>query len=402
MADKSTPVGWLEFFFEGYLPDSPCPPGCIHRHASWINQAGSLNSEPNSPSCSYVGDMSEEDSPTCRGTFPPIPMLLKKRRTSDPFSERSMSSSHSPVGYPEDVGLCGGCSEEDLRHIDSLISHYNEQLSESEFELRSVAEDAAPRLSAVDQDVMFSDVEIENYQSNRKPRPSLVAECTLAKCHILFPGELSMNDFTYRYPFVNNDPRKHIKVTCDATTQSDIESEYSDSSKTGVSSIEYTSPKSSIPVKDPFDNFETMKSDKSRENLMDITTHCTSPTTPNQHETFTAPSGPLIPPGTTEQSLTSSQSGATGATLRPLSNVDQTKDKAKVRPSAVQFDAKVSNLLTDEQRDLYNKVRYCLKISFRIKTIKFSIFIESLNRALFVRLLRKWKMLPLLFIYRTD
>ena len=401
MADQSSPVGWLEFFFEGYLPESPCPPGCRHRHSSWRGQTGSVCSEPTSPSY-YTGGVStstigEEDSVTikCRemdGHFSPIPMLLQ-RRSSDPYcSDRSRTSSHSPVGYPEDGTeglLVRGSSEEELKHIDNLISDYNEKLTESECELKSVAglrhpvcmkDEMAPIKSRQDMKTDL-DFDIQQYQLKRKPRPSLVAECLLAKCHFMFCGELNIDDVTYKIPLqsVEKPSRRTIKSTCDVSIQCTVTEEHREESdfpllshSTKLDSPNVNTTSTDSPQNSPLslkiassmisNSDSGVGSDKTTKPTND-TSFCSnthiSPknSSPEQHFPCLAHQK-TTGPQTTEESLTASQSDVSVATLRPPSE-KQTKSRPAFLLDFTEFGDQPEGCLSNEQQDLYEKVSRC-------------------------------------------
>ena len=210
-------VGWLKFFFEDYLPESPCPPGCRHRHSVWRKQPGSLSS--GSPLSSCVGETEEffadsssaytSEDASHYNKFSPIPMLLEQVPRA-PFSDRSTTSSRtsrSPPGYPED-GFCRNLSvsDEDLKQLDDLISLYSDKLSETESERdssrknsRSAAENAEfYRKSPVKEVFSFSDGDVHHYLS--KHRPSEVADCIVSNCHCTFNGHLKLEQLMKTSP----------------------------------------------------------------------------------------------------------------------------------------------------------------------------------------------------------
>ena len=210
-------VGWLKFFFEDYLPESPCPPGCRHRHSVWRKQPGSLSS--GSPLSSCVGETEEffadsssaytSEDASHYNKFSPIPMLLEQVPRA-PFSDRSTTSSRtsrSPPGYPED-GFCRNLSvsDEDLKQLDDLISLYSDKLSETESERdssrknsRSAAENAEfYRKSPAKEVFSFSDGDVHHYLS--KHRPSEVADCIVSNCHCTLNGHLKLEQLMKTSP----------------------------------------------------------------------------------------------------------------------------------------------------------------------------------------------------------
>ena len=239
-------VGWLKFFFEDYLPESPCPPGCRHIHSVWRKQPGSLSS--GSPLSSCVGETDDffadsSSAYTSEDTsnyhkFSPIPMLLEQvpGKLSVSYSDRSTTSSrtsrsppgypqdtaHSPPGYPED-GFRGvlSHSEEELKQLDDLISLYSDKLSETESERdssrkssRSAAENAEFHCkSPVKAHFSFSEGDIHHYLA--KHRPSEVADCLLSNCHCTLNGQLKIEHL------LNTSPLDHAQKLArrDVSTQ---------------------------------------------------------------------------------------------------------------------------------------------------------------------------------------
>ena len=208
-------IGWLQFFFEGYLPESPCPPGCrsLHHHTNYTPpkyKNGSINSSSSSSSLGHGSDEyyksgfggSAGDASDSYGPFAPIPLKIdSQRKLSVPFSDGKASGSitsliSSPIGYPEDNYHYSHNltpSEEDLREIDDLISLYSEKCSESESDSINIS---SPNHLCPSRSPHRSLSESEAIAH----RPSQVAECVLAKCHCMGPRLLSVEDVLSKSP----------------------------------------------------------------------------------------------------------------------------------------------------------------------------------------------------------
>ena len=187
------PVGWLQYFFENHLPESPCPPGCRHRHSSFRKRGKNQGSVcSGSPQSSDVGDemlsttdyssYSTEDS-SYKNNFSPIPLMLDppQRKISNPYSDCGSSGDHDYKEYCDP-------NENDLKELDDLISIYSEKLSETESDIKSGSSqkiiDRSPLLlmrqkqNTHNTQFSFSDTEIEHYH-----HPSATLGCGVANCH---------------------------------------------------------------------------------------------------------------------------------------------------------------------------------------------------------------------------
>lgn len=236
-SEQPVQIGWLQFFFEEYLPESPCPPGCRHRHSGRLKVPGSLSS--GSPFSSCVGETedffadtssaynSEDTSPYHK--FSPIPMSLEPppqstSKISLPYSDRSTTSSLSPApGYLDDMMFRDNLStsDEELRQIDDLISIYSEKLSESESvssrkssRCTKESPEMPRRFAPLKQTFSFSDSEIQYYQSPDNNQEGEVADCVLSKCHCMISNRNQEDLLMERSPLQNM-----TKLSRDISTQ---------------------------------------------------------------------------------------------------------------------------------------------------------------------------------------
>ena len=232
---QQPPVGWLKFFFEDYLPESPCPPGCRHIHSGWRKQPGSVSSGSPLSSClaeDFFADSSSaytSEEHSHYNKFSPIPMLLDQapRKLDILFSDRSSTSSHnsrSPPGYPEDgfrdsLSLKDSTSSRDklspsdqeLKQLDDLISLYSDILSETESERdssrkssRSASENAEfHRKSPEKQKFSFSDGDIHRFELFSSDQPSKVDDCLRSNCHCTLNEKLKIEDLLQTSPLVH-------------------------------------------------------------------------------------------------------------------------------------------------------------------------------------------------------